>query len=1006
LSNPSILDRRFRLSINPLLINKNEGNDLALFRTGWENVTRTPAELAREIDRGVAFTCELAGDRNAANFVCSELLSIDMDGARTIEDAKADPFVQSHLTIFYTTLSHTPDHHRFRLVFALPRAITTPQEMRAAYRSLALRLGGDRSATDPARLFYGSRGSRPEIYDRGITTEVLDELIAHGAHADQRDGVLKGYTTTVSDQSIVADRIIRLPNGETSLFGQLEPKTTIFCPFHYDQHASAFVVESKTGTLGIHCSTCAQTFWPPKISTATDFSDFDQRVREAQNYFGLNADLGSFTKLLVPEGTSFHPGLAQSHIYLHNRDYVEFPNPLPEGVVFVKSPKGTGKTQELSRLFGSKVRTNFSLTFNGEINDKEPTEIEALGSNTVLLIGHRIALIRQTCERLGLDFYLDVDGNPTTRRLGISVDSLHRLTWSERTSSNKIVRKEKFFQTVIIDESEQVLRHFLSETIEPNERDKLFKIFRKLLEKAKRVVVLDADLDWLSFETISKMAQPRDETAFKRSAVILNERSNASLVQIFQSKDHLIGDLRTAIADGKRVFVTSNSMSLVEKLYEGLGSEFGEQLRRILITSKTVSADEVKSFISDASVRALEYDAIFTSPSLGTGIDITFPDKTKLIDVVYGLFEANITTHFDCDQQVWRVRHPGEVKVWLNPRRFSFETSHEVIRRDIQSNFLYKSTLSDYDDDFKAQFHTDDPFIDMAVLARSQELASKNNLKKNYIDLKRRSGHSIEFIERDDIASATGSDLEALGQIVAEAKYRDAIRSADILSEEEFLDIKQRIENNEDVSRAEALASQRSRLERFYRKPISDELFDLDERERFRDKILRFEHLARYANDISARDGQKSASEEYAFRLRFVRDDREAARILYDLLIASRIFKNGQFDTETTYHSISLESFMSMAHKNKAVIENILKIEIRPKLNAGVPQLGALLKLIGLEQSQAGTSKAKALAGGKKVYLYRVSSEQLKIVEAVVSHRKTISGWDFIRTHYGPATIN
>jgi hypothetical protein len=230
----SILERRFRLSINRRLIDKNEGNDTTLFRTGWENVALTPAELALEIDKGVAFTCELAGDRNAANFVCFELLSVDMDGSRTIEDVKADRFIENYLTIFYTTPSHTPENHRLRLVFALPRPITTPQEMRAAYRSLALKLGGDPSATDPARLFFGCRGSRPEIYDRGIPTDVLDELIAHGANADQRDGVLKGYTTTVSDQSIASDRIIQLPSGETALFGQLAAQTTIHCPFHYD----------------------------------------------------------------------------------------------------------------------------------------------------------------------------------------------------------------------------------------------------------------------------------------------------------------------------------------------------------------------------------------------------------------------------------------------------------------------------------------------------------------------------------------------------------------------------------------------------------------------------------------------------------------------------------------------------------------------------------------------------------------------------------------------------
>ena len=45
----------------------------------------------------------------------------------------------------------------------------------------------------------------------------------------------------------------------------------------------------------------------------------------------------------------------------------------------------------------------------------------------------------------------------------------------------------------------------------------------------------------------------------------------------------------------------------------------------------------------------------------------------------------------------------------------------------------------------------------------------------------------MEFVERDDIASATGSNLEAIGHTIAEAKYREAVGAADVLSEDEFL---------------------------------------------------------------------------------------------------------------------------------------------------------------------------------------------------------------------------
>ena len=40
-----------------------------------------------------------------------------------------------------------------------------------------------------------------------------------------------------------------------------------------------------------------------------------------------------------------------------------------------------------------------------------------------------------------------------------------------------------------------------------------------------------------------------------------------------------------------------------------------------------MSLEEVKALIADVKIKALDYQVILTSPSLGTGVDITFPNK-------------------------------------------------------------------------------------------------------------------------------------------------------------------------------------------------------------------------------------------------------------------------------------------------------------------------------------------------------------------------------------------
>jgi hypothetical protein len=280
-------------------------------------------------------------------------------------------------------------------------------------------------------------------------------------------------------------------------------------------------------------------------------------------------------------------------------------------------------------------------------------------------------------------------------------------------------------------------------------------------------------------------------------------------------------------------------------------------------------------------------------------------------------------------------------------------------------------------------------------------LVSKNNLKRNYIALKKRNGHAIEFVDRDDWIAGEGALLQAQGRIIAEEKYRDQIRRAKILTRDEFDDLQCRIEANEDTSAGERFALERTRIEKFYRQPISDELFEVDDRGRFRSKIIRFEQLLQYGTADRDRNSQTSLSDDYAFRLRFIRDHREITRLLHELLTVSGVYSGGKFDTGSSYSAITLEPLMRRAHEIKGVIENLLEIEVRKDVGSGVKQLLSILDLVGLEQEAAGATKAKAVAGGKKVYLYRISEGQLKLAEEIVNRRQQIGDWEFIKSEYG-----
>jgi hypothetical protein len=531
-------------------------------------------------------------------------------------------------------------------------------------------------------------------------------------------------------------------------------------------------------------------------------------------------------------------------------------------------------------------------------------------------------------------------------------------------------------------------------------RDAIFVDFRSLLQRADRIVALDADLGWLTFETLSKLSQIPEDIAIRDSHVFVNERPDGSTLHLYDSYHHLVGELMASLADDKRVFVTSNSIELVKRLVKAIGHQFGkEEMPTIAITSETKDREDVKAFVLNPSELALRYQAILSSPSLGTGVDITFPEQARSIDVVFGFFESNVNTHFDLDQQLARVRHPQAVRVWINPRRFRFETAVDVVKRDIQVNGLYKNVLRGYDPDGKPLYHTDEPLIDMAALAVSQQRASKNNLRGNFIDLKRRQGFNVEFVTEDAAIASAGKEIDGVGRGLAAAARVSQLLDARTLNRADYDEIEGRIQDNDDVSDPERWRLARSKIELFYRQRLDERLIEADDRGRMRSRVARFEALETHVRtkEARARMGLRDVPEKYGLRTRFLRDERKVIELLYDLLSVSPVFKDGRFDTEKTFSFHDLARFHNECRRLRPVVENLLRFEVTLEERAAVKQFHSVLRLIGLTSSNTGKSKI----GGDTVYYYRLDAEELNRVREIAARRQGQRSWDWIYQYYG-----
>jgi hypothetical protein len=190
------LDVRFWTSISRLYPAQKLGLPPAEKRWGRYNSSfkaeeHTPESLLTEVARGYAFTAVLGGCQglccgawctrpehrevpghcgrpqgyranrhfNSAQFIATDFDTADVRS--TFDYLLNIPLIARHGTSLYTTLSHTPEHPKSRVVFITDAPFTDAAQYRRVKLAVMEQLPwGDASVHDPSRLFYGTHPGR------------------------------------------------------------------------------------------------------------------------------------------------------------------------------------------------------------------------------------------------------------------------------------------------------------------------------------------------------------------------------------------------------------------------------------------------------------------------------------------------------------------------------------------------------------------------------------------------------------------------------------------------------------------------------------------------------------------------------------------------------------------------------------------------------------------------------------------------------------------------------
>jgi hypothetical protein len=440
------------------------------------------------------------------------------------------------------------------------------------------------------------------------------------------------------------------------------------------------------------------------------------------------------------------------------------------GLVVLWSDMGTGKT-ELMRWW----------------RDQNP---DARFLNN----GHRVNLLKNLAERLRTAMYSDLGytGLAQAQALSITIDSLHKLNTQSLT-----------YGCIFIDEACQYLTHLLHSNTCKQHRAAILEVLEYIVYNAPLVVIADAHMDDLTVNFFLAM-RPKGEVPY----IIKNEWRNGERTIYWYEGDNesaLVAQISAALMLGEKVMVASDSKRFIKKLdksftinYEESNSEKShtpKKWRIWSVHSDNSGSDENVAFIKDITNAVKNFDALFTSPSLGTGVDIS----EYHFDLVFGVFHGVSQTATECAQQLYRYRPKVPFHIWVAPRPpFGYKDTNasKIKERLLQTNEMTAFLLR-IDRETGKRGAEKDWALDAYCQIMANRHYSLNNLRDDLRSLLTEMGNTFIYVGNDSDPQARES-LKAAAQALDRAHNSHVAKAKNItLSEYRARQSKDYLDPNE-----------------------------------------------------------------------------------------------------------------------------------------------------------------------------------------------------------------
>lgn len=856
---------RFYLSTNPTLIGKLKPagvngryskEQTALFTENLQAVEFTPDALIASLEAGKmhAVGHYRDGYRHADNFLRSSVFMSDIDG--TVKEASATtkavkyldadefqavlalPFIQQYALVVIQSASSEPGKYKLRIVFLADQAITDPGEYAEISRWINKQLPHADHTHDPARFFFGGKPGKKADF----------------INADNRLNIAAIRTRITADRAAEEKerqkfhREWQAPENSSDLYQQMT-EALRFIPPHGDYNDWLSILlaihDAFPGADGIALAEGWSAGYPGEV--AQKFASFKDRSGDkitAATLFWMARKHGYRPQIAARKVAQI---LRDSDLLYLNKEnqklvesdrnfatlelpYISDYTPPEQGAILVKSPTGTGKTEWVKRMI-----------------NRLPE------GATVRYIAHRVLLVGNAANRLGLENYQSIPGGYDLGlfdRLAVCLNSLPR---------HKTIPE---LDLLVIDEVDQVLAALFDRTLRGQEAVNIHNILRHMIASAKTVICMDAYASEAALKWLSGI-RPDAYTIENRPKL------DKKPLTLWADSTAMLAELDRELLQPGDPILLACGLGQSKKLYERYSKLYGADAIRV-INSENSSAASTLDFVNNINSQLSALRLLIYSPAMGTGVDITAPVRS-----VYAIFEREPHTAPDMLQQIGRARRAGKIHATmpLLPLDEPRETNRNVIaleeyRRAIQGGGFALRVLQD--GTVSAQ-----PTPEQRDLTNLQsDIIAQRNESFNYLlqDFVRLAAGQYAITTSDAAPdTAIKEDLKLTAEAVKEREKQQTLNATPISQEEYDHRIAQRTYDPD----VDNYALERWKIEQFYSQQLTPELYDLWEGGKGRGRLLAFSDMVKLSKDVATRDKEDLAgalhSRKHYSKLRYMR---------------------------------------------------------------------------------------------------------------------------------------